>query len=121
MQEEARKEPRFPLKNTVFIEIASPEFGSNRAGAIARGTTLDISRDGMRVRLEEVLLVGAILQVALELPDGAGTLYMIGEVRWCRPIPDSEPEPGWSAGLALLNAQDSDIENWVALLATMES
>ncbi len=121
MQEEARKEPRFPLKNTVFIELTSPEFGSKRAGTIARGTTLEVSRDGIRVRLEEVLLVGAILQVAVELPGGNGTLYLIGEVRWCRPIPDTEPEPGWSAGLSLLNSQDSDIDNWVALLATMES
>jgi hypothetical protein len=120
MAEDARKQPRFPLKNTVFIELASPESGSRNPGAIARGTTVDISRGGLRVNLGQELLIGAILQVGVELPARAGTLYLIGEVRWCHQVPGTETEPAWTAGLALLNADDADIDSWMALLNTME-
>ncbi|MDH4041252.1 MAG: PilZ domain-containing protein [Gammaproteobacteria bacterium] len=119
MPVDARKEPRFPVKNTVFIELASRGSGSSTSGSVARGRTLDISRGGLRVSLERELLVGAILQVGVELPARAGTLYLVGEVKWCLPAPDGDPEPGWLAGLALLNTDDSDIDNWIALISTI--
>lgn len=120
MPEDMRNHPRFPVQNTVFLELVSPEFGSKDAGTIARGKTLDVSRSGLLVSLNQDLLVGTILQVALELPGGNGTLYLVGEVRWCLPVPGTGTEPGWSAGLSLLNAEDSDIDNWIALMTTME-
>jgi hypothetical protein len=31
-----------------------------------------------------------------------------------------EPQQGWSAGFKLMNAGDSDIDSWIALLSNME-
>jgi hypothetical protein len=42
--------------------------GSSEPGVIARCKTLDISRDGLRVTLEQQLQIGAILQLGVELP-----------------------------------------------------
>jgi len=108
------------VENAVFIELVAPEFGSNQPAVIVRGTSVDVSRWGLRVTLAQELLVGAILQVAVQLPAGAGTLVLVGEVIWSGPIPDTGTEPGWEAGFALHNAEESDIDSWVSLVAAIE-
>jgi hypothetical protein len=121
MPQDMRKHPRFRVENTAFVELASPEFGSRETGTIARCKTSDVSRGGLRLNLDQALPVGAILQVAVQLPVDSGALYLVGDVRWCQPIPTSSAEPGWSAGLCLLKAADSDLDSWAALITAMES
>jgi hypothetical protein len=43
----------------------------------------------------------------------------VGEVKWSHPLPGAGSD--WSAGFALLNADQSDIDHWVGLVATIES
>ena len=119
MPENKRHHLRLPVESTVFIELESPRVGSDEPGTIARCKTLDVSRRGLRVSLEHELVAGAILQIGVDLHATVGTLYLAGEVRWCRPNP--APDTGWSAGFALLNAGDSDIDSWVSLLTEMDS
>jgi hypothetical protein len=119
MPQEQRRHLRLPVESTVFIELVSPGVGKVDSGKIAICKTLDVSRGGLRVSLEHELVVGAILQIGIELPHAQDTLYLAGEVRWC--LANAGPETGWSAGFALLNAGGSDIDRWVALLAGMES
>ena len=121
MPEDMRHQPRFAVENPIFIELVSPEFGSHESGKIARGKTLDVSRSGLRVGLEQELPVGAILQVGVQLPASAGTLYLVSEVRWSLPVPGTGADPGWSAGLALCDADDSDIDDWWALVDALEA
>lgn len=69
--------------------------------------------------LEEELTVAAILQIGVELPGADRTLYLAGEVRWC--LPGKDGQYPWMAGFQILNADDSDIDHWDALIAKMES
>lgn len=119
MPEEKRQHLRLPVQSTVFIELVSRQVGTDESGKVAQCKTLDVSRGGLRVSLEYELVVGAILQIGVELPDSDDTLYLAGEVRWCRQDPG--PELSWSAGFALLNANGSDIDSWVSLLTEMDS
>lgn len=119
MPEDQRKHLRLPVESTVFIELVSPGIGSADSGEVAICKTLDVSRGGLRVSLERELVVGSILQIGVELPDAADTLYLTGEVRWC--LQNQEEENSWYAGFSLLNAGDSDIDRWVDLLAGMEN
>lgn len=119
MPEEQRKHLRLPVESTVFIELVSAGIGSADSGKVAMCKTLDVSRGGLRVSLEHELVVGAILQIGVELPNLPDTLYLTGEVRWC--LQDLEEENSWSAGFALLQAGDSDIDRWTALLAGLEN
>lgn len=121
MQEDMRRHPRFPVENRVFVELVAPEFGSSRPGTIVNCKTLEVSSAGLRLITEQQLPAGAILQLAIELAAGAGTLYLVGEVRWSGPVPATGNEPGWSAGLALLDAEESDIKDWVTLTTLMEN
>ena len=118
MPEDQRRHLRLPVESTVFIELVSPGVGSAESGKVATCRTLDMSRGGLRVSLEHQLEVGAILQIGVELPDAEETLYLAGEVRWC--LANQPPDSGWSAGFALLNARDSDIDSWITLLTNME-
>lgn len=119
MAVDKREHLRLPVESTVFIELESPRVGSDDPGTVARCKTLDVSRRGLRVSLDHELVVGAILQIGVELHTTLDTLYLAGEVRWC--LQNPAPETGWSAGFALLKAEDSDIDAWVSLLTEMDS
>ncbi|HDY83552.1 MAG: PilZ domain-containing protein [Gammaproteobacteria bacterium] len=118
MSQEKRKHLRLPVESTIFIELVSPRAGSSESGEVAMCKTLEVSRDGLRVGLEREVTVGAILQIGVQLPESGDTLYLAGEVSWCRA--NEEPQQSWSAGFKLLNAANSDIDRWIALLAEME-
>lgn len=68
MVDEQRWHLRLPIESTVFVELESPPVGSGGAGKIARCKTMDVSRGGLRVSLEQELVVGAILQMAWTCP-----------------------------------------------------
>jgi hypothetical protein len=119
MSQEKRLHLRLPLESTLFIELLAPRAGSSESGEIAMCKTLDISRGGLWVELERELTVGAILQIGVQLPGACDTLYLAGEVRWCRA--NEGPQQRWSAGFKLWNAGDSDIDQWLALLDEMDN
>jgi len=119
MSDEKRKHLRLPVESTIFIELVSPRVGSAESGTVAKCKTLDVSRGGLRVTLGHELTVGAILQIGVHLPQSDDTLYLAGEVRWCRP--SEEQAQHWSAGFKLINAGGSDFDSWVALLSEMDS
>jgi len=115
MVEEQRLQLRLPVASRVFIELIAPGLAPQDTGEIAECKTLDVSRSGLSVGLDRKLQVGVILQIGVDLPDAQDTLYLAGEVRWCREVPG---EPGqWTAGFTLLNADNSDIDNWSKLLS----
>lgn len=118
MQKDNRSHLRLPVESTVFIEVISSGADGEDAGKIVRCATRNVSRTGLHVSLEHELTVGTILQIGVELPPSQDTLYLAGEVRWCRVNP--APASGWSAGFALLKAADSDIDTWAGLLIEME-
>jgi hypothetical protein len=120
MSEEKRKHLRLPIESTIFIELVSPDLEGEDPGEIAECRTLDVSRGGLRVSLARELQVGAILQIGVDLPEAKETLYLAGEVRWCRELPGEETQR-WSVGFQLLNAGNSDIASWVGLLGELDS
>ena len=119
MPEQRRKHLRLPIESTTFIELLSPRLGQSESGRMITCKTLNVSRGGLQVSLEEKLTVGSILQIGIDLPGSEHTLYLAGEVRWC--LPDNNDTPAWMAGFQILNADDSDIARWVELIVKMES
>lgn len=110
---------RLPVKSTIFIELVSPDPGDPDSGEIASCQTLDVSRGGLQVVLDRELTVAAILQIGVDLPDWEETLYLAGEVRWCRPVPRKQGQ--WSAGFQLLNTGNPDYMAWIGLMSEMDS
>ena len=107
------------MRSTIFIELVSPDPDDPDSGEIASCQTLDVSRGGLQVALERELTVGAILQIGVDLPDRKETLYLAGEVRWCRPVTRKQGQ--WSAGFQLLNTGTPDFMSWIGLMREMDS
>ena len=118
MSSDKRKHQRLSQEETIFIELASAGLGDDEA-KIALCKSVNISHNGLRVRINHELTVGAILQIGVELTNAKDTLYLAAQVIWCER--DQESDNAWSAGLELMNANDSDIEIWRAVLGEMGS
>ena len=116
MEELDREHNRLPLESRVYIELEAPAAGSGRDSTIVVCSTLDVSARGLQVALEEELTEGAFLQIGVDFPgkDSEETLYLVGQVCWCRPA--EEGDLPWLAGFALLPAGESDLEQWEALI-----
>ena len=114
MNDESREHQRIHLQSRVFIELTSADVIAGLPAEIASCKILDVSRGGLRVTVDRELLVGAILQLGAELPGADAAFHLAAEVMWCRE--NGDPEGGWTAGFKLLNARDSDIEDWRRLL-----
>jgi hypothetical protein len=109
---------RLPVESRVFIELESPPPGSIAPGKVARCETLEVSRNGLRARLNESVTVGAILQIGVELPGSNEPFYLVAQVRWR--MQDKDRPGHWIGGFEILNAQGSDIEQWEAALEVMD-
>jgi Tfp pilus assembly protein PilZ len=114
-----RKHTRLPILSVTFIELESPAMEETDSGKLAACKSLNVSQGGLQVELEEDITVGALLQVCVELPNADDPLYLVGEVRWCRP--GGGEEGPWVAGFQLMNAVNSDIGHWRDLVERLES
>jgi len=101
-----------------FVELEAPDPGESNSGKLAACKSLDVSRGGLQVELEEEITVGALLQLGVELPNAKDPMYLVGEVRWCRPSENEDDT--WLAGFQLMNADNSDIKHWADLVAKLE-
>jgi Tfp pilus assembly protein PilZ len=118
MTDEHRKYLRLSLENTVFLELKSSGSGLGESAELSRCKTLDISRGGLRLQLDQAVTIGTILQIGVELSADEGTVYLAGEVKWCLPVSGSDNS--WTAGFEILNASDTDIDQWYELVAELE-
>jgi Tfp pilus assembly protein PilZ len=116
-----RKHLRLPVESRTFIELESPRVGHAGSGTVVLCKTLNVSRGGLLVVLEEEIPVGAILQIGVDLPGAGDTLYLAGEVRWCMPNEDTaDDDHPWCAGFQILNADATDNQRWIEVMKKME-
>lgn len=114
MSQNQREYVRLNLNCRVFVELEGSAESPSDSGRVALCETLDISYGGLKVGVNEWLSEGTILPVGVEISWLEQTLHLIGEVKWCR----NNDAPGsiWSAGIQLLNSDDTDIAQWRELL-----
>lgn len=119
MRHENRQWLRLPLSTRTFIELESESIGSDHAAHMVTCNTVEVSRGGLRVAVEEALEQESILQIGIEAPGDNTTLYLTGEVVWCSPCDETPSQ--YNVGFRLLNNSDSDIKRWYSLLAGLDS
>lgn len=117
MSGDKREHLRLPVATRIFIELVSPGMDSDETGEIVTCKTLDVSRGGLQVSIDRQVTVGAILHIGAQMPGAAEPLYLAGLVEWCEKTEGSGDS--WSAGFKLMNANNSDIDNWASLLTDM--
>lgn len=110
-----------PLRNSVFIELVAPEFGSKQPGTITRVWSEYAGGRGLQLALEHPLPAAAIMQIAVAPPGSDSLLYLVAEVTACHPVPRVDAGADWTADLTLVDVEDSDIRRWQALLESLQS
>ncbi len=110
--DERRVELRMMAQAAVFVEICAADYETSEAGNISICSSMDISANGLQVRLDQPVLPGTILRLCAEFPDGREPLFLVGEVKWYRP--DGED---YLAGFALFDSEQTDILAWKELVA----
>lgn len=108
-----RVQTRLDLEETIFIEIIASD--STSAGSVLMCNSLDLSANGLQVILDEEISLGSILRLCIDLKD-ADPIFLVGEVKWERPDPESG---GFRIGFLLFEAEDTDIQRWKDLVASL--
>lgn len=82
---EKRREARYPTNDPAEVQVVNG--GTGRSSA----TVLDVSRSGLRLRLESILNKGAEVKITLQR-----NLIIFGQIRYCRPLKE-----GFEAGVRI--------------------
>ncbi|MCZ6830796.1 MAG: PilZ domain-containing protein [Gammaproteobacteria bacterium] len=112
-----REQPRLDEHSTIFIETLAASENSSQQESILICNSLEISASGVRVCVDDELETGALLRLGIELAELERPLYMVGEVRWCKPA--QRPEQGYHVGFKLLESDGTDYEIWKKLVQEM--
>jgi len=105
-----RTESRIPEKTTIFLETMSCE-GENYQPRIIICNSLDISANGIQVQVDEMVVVGSILRLCAGVLNQ--DLFLVSEVMWVK-----EDGSQFNIGLAIFEADDTDIIAWKKLIAS---
>jgi hypothetical protein len=115
-----RTEPRLPHNEVIYVEFLTPgAFENDDLGPAVRSSeTIDISANGVQVRVIEPLRVGAIIQICIVRELTKDRYNLAAEVRWQRRLPGCS---GYLTGLAFFESDDTSIADWKLAVSTMLS
>lgn len=110
--ENRRQHLRLDGKIAIFVEVraASPVDGS--PAEIIACSGVDLSAGGLQVEMDRPLPVGSILRLGADARGNVPVMYVVGEVRWCRPAGG-----GYAAGFSFFDSDGTDIIAWKKFIA----
>ena len=110
--DERRSETRLDEHVTIFVERLAAEYDNSRPANIVICSSVDISANGLQVRMDQPVPVGSILRLCAQFGGGRKSLYVVGEVKWLR-----EEFGHYCIGFALFESEQTDIIAWKNLIA----
>ena len=109
---ERRSEQRLDEGVTIFVERQSAAYDNSNPANIVICKSIDISANGLQVRMDEPIPLGTILRLCAQFSSGRESLYVVAEVKWLRQEGDS-----YCIGFALFESEQTDIIAWKELIA----
>ncbi len=109
---ERRSEQRLDESVMIFVERYAAEFDNSRPARIIICKSVDISANGLQVRIDQPIPIGTILRLCAQFRSGRQSLYVVGEVKWQRREDDL-----YCIGFALFDSEQTDIITWKELIA----
>lgn len=111
---ERRAETRIEKNTTLFVEVCSASFDNRSPANVIICSSLDISANGIQVEMDTEVAIGTILRICAEFEGDDKTLYLVGEVKWIKPI-----EEHFNIGFELYDAENTDIAGWKEVIAQL--
>ena len=110
--DERRSESRLGEQVTIFVERIAAEYDNSRPASILICSSVDISANGLQVRLDQPIPEGTILRLCAQFGRTRRSLYVVGEVKWLR-----EEFGHYCIGFSLFESEQTDIIAWKELIA----
>ena len=113
MMKDRRRHVRQRRDERVVLEFVSSTHDRLPAGTVVRCSTKDVSPQGVRIQLDRQLPEGFLLKLCVEIPDHRATLFLAGEVKWCRAVAEAKRS---LIGVELKERQTDDFKLWQKIL-----
>lgn len=110
--DERREELRMNIGADIFIEYLAAEPGSDQPPEVLRCEAVDVSANGMQVKVPKAFVKGAIHPLIVELYRNDDVFRLTAEVKWVE-----ECGGDYLMGLALFDSDGTEIIDWKLMLA----
>lgn len=107
-----RGEYRLPARHAFFLELESASPDGRLPPVIVACHSVDISANGVQLTVDEAVVHGSILRLGFDPGPAGSVMYLVGEVRWCRPV-----DGGYAVGFGLYDSDHTDIAGWKQMVA----
>jgi len=110
VSDERRTNPRLMRREAVALQVRLPGPDGLGLGRVLNTQTLDISREGVRLVVDEPIGVEHLYDLCVDLEGHQRHFLLTCEVRWCK-----EGESGlYEAGVVILDGEGTDFDEWAA-------
>lgn len=113
-----RKHQRISVVKAIFIEVVSRKSRSESDNAILRCETVDVSVNGLRIFVTQLIAQGSRLNIAVPMEDWKESLELVGEAVWVKPAEQGE---GFWVGLELRDSNLEDMRKWFKVVHSLSS
>jgi hypothetical protein len=105
--QERRQNARRASSDRLFVQVVQSD-DESKVGHTIACRALDVSANGLRIRLDQEILVGSVLDLWVDDSRKPGKFFLTSEVRWTAPSgPDS-----FFCGVQLHDGSATDVEAW---------
>ena len=106
-----RADKRLDQKEALSLTIVFTSQNPALLGRTIKGSTIDISASGLRIKLKTPLPADSTIDVSIKLKDDPYTYFLSGKVRWCR---ETDEEGTYQIGIVIqdLINTETDYKRW---------
>ncbi|MFW2374325.1 MAG: PilZ domain-containing protein [Gammaproteobacteria bacterium] len=115
---ERRDSPRLMRDDRLFIQILAASEKPELVGMILSCSTVDISRQGIRLGVDQEAPVNSEIELWIDVKGRAGKYFLNGFIKWCYEL-DSDSRP-YELGIELNDKVLTDYEVWQSMVDEME-
>lgn len=115
MSSEMRKHERFISRKIAFLELTYFNEQKGVTQRVIDCDTLDISSEGLRLKLNSHLEVGTVGDIYIDFEDNENKFFLTIELKW---IQTSNQPNCYYAGFMVHEAQGTDYKKWQSMLET---
>jgi len=106
-----RNHPRLARDEKVVIQVVSSASDPSLTGLTVKCSTVDLSAQGLRVKLDKHVPEGYRLELFLQVTGHSRRFFLAGEIKWSREVEGEEG--GYLTGIELVDAPETDLSDWV--------
>ena len=116
---ERRNNPRLMRDDRLFIQILAASENPDLVGVTLSCSTLDISRQGIRLGVDLEAPVGSDIELWIDVKGMAGKFFLNGFIKWCYEL-DSD-STAYELGVELVDKRLTDYASWQSMVEDMEA